>query len=137
MSEPHLPNRDEVQAAYQQGEEAVVELVEGLIKMIAGLAARVQGLEDQLAKNSGNSGKPPSSDGFKKPRQRSLRRSSGKKSGGQQGHQGQTLKVVAEPNHLQVHPVGYCRYCHTCWWMSLSLSTKSGRSLICHRSRWR
>ena len=42
MSEPHLPNRDEVRAAYQQGEEAVVELVDGLIKIIAGLAGRVQ-----------------------------------------------------------------------------------------------
>jgi transposase len=97
MNEPHLPRRDEVQAAYQQGEEAVVELVDGLIKIIAGLAARVQALEDQLAKNSRNSGKPPSSDGFKKPRQRSLRKSSGKKSGGQLGHQGRTLKAVAEP----------------------------------------
>jgi transposase len=93
MTEPYLPNRDEVRAIYQQGEEAVVELVDGLIKIIAGLAERVQQLEDQLAKNSRNSGKPPSSDGYKKPRSRSLRKSSGKKSGGQPGHRGHTGRM--------------------------------------------
>jgi transposase len=112
MSEPHVPNRDEVRAVYQQGEEAVVELVDGLLKIIAGLAGRVQQLEDQLAKNSRNSGKPPSSDGLKKPRSRSLRKPSGKKSGGQPGHQGHTLKAVAEPDHLEVHAVSQCAHCH-------------------------
>ena len=111
MTEPHLPNRDEVRAIYQQGEEAVVELVDGLIKIIAGLAERVQQLEDQLAKNSRNSGKPPSSDGYKKPRSRSLRKSSGKKSGGQPGHRGHTLKAVAEPDHIEIHPVSQCQHC--------------------------
>lgn len=111
MTEPHLPNRDEVRAAYQQGEEAVVELVVGLLQVITGLTGRVQQLEDQLAKNSRNSGKPPSSDGLKKGRPRSLRKPSGKKSGGQAGHEGHTLKAVAEPDHLEVHPVSQCRHC--------------------------
>jgi transposase len=113
MNEPHLPNQDEVRAAYQQGEEAVVELVDGLIKIIASLAARVQALEDQLAKNSRNSGKPPSSDGLKKARPRSLRKSSGKKRGGQPGHPGQTLKAVSQPDRIEVHPVEQCDHCPT------------------------
>lgn len=111
MNAPHLPSRDEVRAAYQQGEEAVVELVDGLIQIIASLAGRVQALEDQQAKNSRNSGKPPSSDGLKKPGPRSLRKSSGKKRGGQPGHRGQTLKAVTEPDRIEVHPVEQCDHC--------------------------
>jgi transposase len=54
------------------------------------LAERIQKLEDQLAKNSRNSGKPPSSDGYDQPVQRtkSLRKRSKRKSGGQLGHRG-------------------------------------------------
>ena len=113
MTELHLPNQDEIRATYQQGEEAVVELVDGLIKVIGGLVVRVQVLEDQVAKNSRNSGKPPSSDGLKKAQPRSLRKPSGKKSGGQPGHEGHSLKAVAEPNHIQVHAVSQCQHCHT------------------------
>src|SRR5262245_40261628 len=113
MSKPHLPSREEIRATYQQGEEAVIELVDDLIKIIAGLAVRVQALEDQLAKNSRTSNKPPSSDGLKKPTKRSLRKSSGKKSGGQPGHRGQTLKAVRAPDHIEIHPVSHCDYCQT------------------------
>jgi len=114
MIEPRIPSREEIRAAYQEGEEAVVALFDGLIEVVIGLAARVQDLEDQVAKNSGNSGKPPSSDGLKKPAPRSLRQRSGKKSGGQPGHRGQTLKVVAEPHYISVHPVKQCGQCQIC-----------------------
>ena len=67
MSQPPLPTREEVQAAYQQGEGAVLELFDRLLEVVGGLADRAQVLEDQLAKNSRNSGKPPASDRLKKP----------------------------------------------------------------------
>jgi len=112
MEPQHLPSEDEVRTAYQQGEEAVIALIKQLIETIAVLAAEVQALRDQLAKNSGNSSKPPSSDGLKKkPTKRGLRKPSGKKSGGQPGHEGHTLKAVADPDRVQVHRVERCQGC--------------------------
>jgi transposase len=106
-----LPTDDAVRAVYRQGEDAVVALFSELRTVIRQLEARIQALEDQLAKNSGNSGKPPASDGLRKPRPQSLREPSGKPSGGQPGHAGQTLQAVAQPHHVRVHPVTRCAHC--------------------------
>ena len=103
-----MPSRQEIHEAYQEGEEAVVALIE---RTIGQLAARVQALEDQAAKNSRNSSKPPSSDGLRKPAPRSLRKRSGKKRGGQRGHKGHTLKAVKHPQHIEVHRVERCAHC--------------------------
>src|SRR4030066_1303477 len=99
MEPVRLPSDEAIGAAYDQGKEAVIELFH---QTLGKLAERIQRLEDQIAKNSGNSNKPPSSDGLKKKPQ-SLRQRSGKKSGGQPGHSGYTLKAVAKPDHIEVH----------------------------------
>jgi hypothetical protein len=81
--------REEILAVYAQGPEAVVTLVTMLLERLAHLEARVATLEAQLAKDSHNSGKPPSSDVTRDPvrRPRSLRGQSGKRPGGQPGCQ--------------------------------------------------
>jgi len=106
--------REEILAVYNEGPEAVVALVESLIAsfglQVAILETRVKQLENQLNQNSRNSSKPPSSDGFKR-KTKSLREKSGKKSGGQKGHPGHTLKMVDSPGQVQVHTVDCCREC--------------------------
>jgi len=53
----------------------------------------IRELMARLNMNSGNSSKPPSSDAFKKPKQKSLRVGSGKAPGGQEGHKGHGFKL--------------------------------------------
>ena len=79
----------------------------------AALRQEVADLRRQLDKNSSNSGKPPSSDGLKKPPRvaGSTRGKSGKTSGGQAGHAGGTLKQVAKPDVIERHEAEACRHC--------------------------
>jgi transposase len=64
--------------------------------------------ESKLNKNSSNSSKPPSTDTF---RTKSLRTQSGKKQGGQDGHKGSTLSIVATPDKTVVHSAVNCSEC--------------------------
>lgn len=79
---------------------------------IVTLKARIAELERQLGLNSSNSGKPPSTDGLKKPpKTSSLRTSSGKKPGGQPGHNGNTLCQVEQPSTIVDHYPNNCQIC--------------------------
>jgi transposase len=79
--------RAEAEAIYGAGRGAVVEVLLAMDCRVVQLEARVEKLERQLAKNSGNSSRPPSSD----PPQRQPGRGkdrTGRKAGGQPGHEG-------------------------------------------------
>jgi transposase len=81
-------------------------------KEIAVLTARVAELERRLGLNSSNSGKPPSSDGLSRPpRTSSLREKTGKKSGGQKGHKGETLAQSGTPDRVINHYPEKCSNC--------------------------
>jgi transposase len=83
-----------------------------LRSQVTALMARIAELERRLGLNSSNSGKPPSSDGLKKPvRVSSLREKSGKKTGGQKGHPGETLRRTDTPDVTIDH---YPHACATC-----------------------
>jgi len=72
---------------------------------------RIAELEKRLRMNSRNSSKPPSLDGYNRPKPKSLRESSGRPPGGQEGHAGHCLKMVKEPERVEEHRVERCEHC--------------------------
>ena len=111
MKPIELPAPDEIRTAYQQGEAAVLAMFEKLAGTVRALEDKIQVLEDQLAKDSHNSSKPPASDGLKRGAKRSLRHSSGKANGGQVGHALHRLEKVSKPKYVKVHSVSQCDHC--------------------------
>jgi|AntAceMinimDraft_17_1070374.scaffolds.fasta_scaffold08542_5 transposase len=120
-----MMTRSEAEAIYDAGKEAVVRV---LLEMDARIDAlehqvrslntrldaseqRVRQLQEQLAKNSRNSGKPPSTDGYKKPAPKSLRKKGERKSGGQPGHTGHTLEMAVKPDHTETRSMKQCECC--------------------------
>lgn len=123
----------EILEVYKAGPEAVVALVKGLLETIETqvqeiknqaqqiteftgqvqvLTQRVKEQEARLNKDSHNSSKPPGSDGLqKKPRLSSLRSKSGRKPGGQTGHEGYTLGFSETPAKSEPH---VCQACEKC-----------------------
>ena len=83
-----------------------------LQQRIVELEAEVGDLKRRLAQNSRNSSRPPSSDGLSKPPiKKSLRRPSGRKPGGQPGHEGGHLAAVADPDEILTHSSACCAGC--------------------------
>lgn len=98
----------EARALFHQGEEAVVSF-------LVHLSRRLQSIEEQIARNSGNSSLPPSSDGLGKaplkPMPQSLRKKTGRKRGGQKGHDGSTLALTDMPDQVTEHRPARCKHC--------------------------
>jgi transposase len=66
----------------------------------------------RMPQNSSNSSRPPSADLFKPRRNYSLRKKTGRKTGGQPGHAGSTLAFCTDqPDRLVEHAVQSCAAC--------------------------
>lgn len=107
-------SRESIEKAYEQGIEAIVSLIESIVKdhgnQLQELSERVAELGDQKAKNSKNSHQPPAADGFGK-QTKSLRKKSGLKVGGQEGHEGNNLGWQETADIVIKHEVVECRVC--------------------------
>jgi len=106
------PAKPEEIARYEAAIAELQSVNAALVAQNALLAARIAELERRLGLNSGNSSKPPSSDGLKKPkRTSSLREPSDKPTGGQKGHPGCTLERRATPDAIVNHFPTTCTGC--------------------------
>ncbi len=110
-----------------------------LAEQDAWLVERMVELEARLGQNPRNSSKPPSSEGLDKPAPRtgSLQKRTGRRAGGQDGHDGKTLRQVADPDDEVVHQPLCCRRCG----QSLAGRRVTGcsgfSSSTCRRCGWR
>ena len=118
-----FPTEDEIRTAYEQGEVTVIALFNGvecelvsLADALKSQAEAIKELQAKLSKNSSNSGKPPSSDGYNKkkatPRTQSQRKAGQKPNGGQKGHPGSTLEKSSTPDKIETHSLDDpCKNC--------------------------
>ncbi len=104
--------REEILVLCASNPEVIAYIV-SLESQIKELTARLIALESRLNQNSRNSSRPPSTDYFvkEKPKPKSLRKPSGKKPGGQEGHPGTTLDMVDHPDSGIEHSLTCCKVC--------------------------
>jgi transposase len=82
------------------------------VEELAQARERIAELEARLRQTPRNSSRPPSSEGLDKPPpRRSLRKKTGRKAGGQDGHEGRTLAQVARPDRELRHEPACCGCC--------------------------
>ena len=96
-------------ASMQQSMQSTIDSLNETIRTQQEL---IKELQEKLNKNSKNSSKPPSSDGLKKQtKDRSLREKTGKKQGGQEGHEGVSLFSDRKPDNVIKHMPSRCTGC--------------------------
>ena len=96
--------------------EELLVIIDQMSKQIIGLTRKVEELTQALEryqhpKNSSNSSIPPSKDENRSRQNQSLREKSERKSGGQSGHIGTTLKMVEVPDKIEKLIPDYCNVC--------------------------
>jgi transposase len=117
-------SKEQINILYKAGPDAILSLitylqtlyndlvnkVEAQQRIIEEQEKRIKQLEETTHKDSHNSNKPPSSDGFRRKNVEKSKKSR-KKQGGQNGHEGKTLRMVSNPDKIEVHEVKECKKC--------------------------
>ena len=91
--------------------ESLNQNIQSQTETIETLTEKIADVEEKLNKNSRNSSKPPSSDGYSKPNPKSLRQKSGKKADGQKGHKSSNLSVPKKVDRTVSHYPARCEKC--------------------------
>ncbi len=103
--------------------EALFQKVEDLTNHVGQLENEIKDLKreneilkEKLSKyenprNSNNSSIPPSKDENRLFKSKSLREKTGRRPGGQKGHEGTTLEMTSDPNEIIDHYPEYCECC--------------------------
>ena len=105
---------EELRATIQSMSDTIEKLStsnESLTTTIIELQETIKELKRQLDQNSQNSSKPPSSDGYHKPSPKSQRTKTGRKPGGQKGHQGNNMTIPHAPDEVMKHLPEKCKTC--------------------------
>ncbi|HWH10202.1 MAG TPA: IS66 family transposase [Solirubrobacteraceae bacterium] len=102
--------REDAGRIARAGGQAAEEQALAMFDRLAEQDARLERLERRLGLNSKNSSLPPSSDRGQAP-QRPPRKGSGRKQGGQPGHQGFSRELVDDPDETIPHRPERCRKC--------------------------
>ena len=102
--------REEITQVYNSGLDAVVELILRLEQENRLLIEKI----DRLNRDSTTSHKPPSSDGLNKKPYPPKRGSSGRRPGGQKGHQGKARPIMPPEkiNKTVSHQPDKCEKCN-------------------------
>jgi transposase len=96
---------------WQFGKAELIQILLLLLGQNERLKQEITVLKERLNQNSGNSSKPPSTDGYNKPNPQSSRKKSGKKAGGQFGHPGQGKKPPGHIDERRQVRVQACPHC--------------------------
>ncbi len=104
----NIYSRSDLENVFKRAPNTLIDIILDLQEKNKILLKRSEELEQRLQKNSCNSSKPPSSDGLNKPAPKSLRKKSGKKTGGQKGHAGHFLEKSEKPDSVVTLKVCRC-----------------------------
>lgn len=104
-----IQSHEETIQCHEETIQCQQDTIQRLEETVIRLEARIAELERQLTMNSQNSSRPPSSDGFKRPQKE--RKNTGKRPGGQKGHEGRTIEWCETPDVIQTHRASVCEGC--------------------------